>query len=340
MDIVIILGASQVFFLSFLLFTKKSKSHGDYILAIWMAFLGLHLIDYYIFLKGIHIEYPHLIGIGVCFPMLHGPFMFVYLLVMTNQKNKFKPIYLLHGLPFLFFTIFYFFDFYLLSAPEKLAYYKSLEAEGSLALTLTSHFNSYIGPVYVVCSLLKLQKHKKTISDKFSYREHIDLSWLKYVIVGFGFVWLMVLLSDLFNFFSSTDVLENKLKYLSLTIIIFFLGYSGIKQKAIFVDNTTAPESTDTKEAPPYIQPVNKYKNSGLKEAQAKEYLQQLLSHMSEKKPYLNGKLSLKDLAGFLDISANHLSQVINEQLGKSFFDFVNAYRVEEFKRLVNESKH
>lgn len=61
---------------------------------------------------------------------------------------------------------------------------------------------------------------------------------------------------------------------------------------------------------------------------------------MEEEKPYLNGKLSLKDVAQYVDISVNHLSQVINEQLHKSFFDFINTYRVEEVKRLLNESRH
>ncbi len=33
-----------------------------------------------------------------------------------------------------------------------------------------------------------------------------------------------------------------------------------------------------------------------------------------------------------MNISVNHLSQVINEQLGMTFFDYVNSYRVEEVK--------
>ena len=38
-------------------------------------------------------------------------------------------------------------------------------------------------------------------------------------------------------------------------------------------------------------------------------------------------------LAGDLDISPNHLSQVINQYEKKNFYDFINMYRVEEFKR-------
>ena len=56
---------------------------------------------------------------------------------------------------------------------------------------------------------------------------------------------------------------------------------------------------------------------------------------MEKEKPYLEMGLTLAVLAGKLFVSSNHLSQVINEKLNKSFFDFVNGYRVEEAKRLL-----
>ncbi len=60
---------------------------------------------------------------------------------------------------------------------------------------------------------------------------------------------------------------------------------------------------------------------------------------MKEKKPYLDKKLSLKQVALELDISTNYLSQVINENLQQNFFDFVNSYRIEEMiLRLKNQS--
>jgi AraC-like DNA-binding protein len=38
-------------------------------------------------------------------------------------------------------------------------------------------------------------------------------------------------------------------------------------------------------------------------------------------------------------MSPNHLSQVINQLEGKNFFDFVNAYRVEEVKRKMADDR-
>lgn len=341
MDIVFLLGASQAAFLSFLVFNKKNKSHGDYVLAVWLGFIGLHLVGYYINSTGLSLEYPHLLALDECFPILQGPIMFVYVLVMINEEGKLKPVHLLHGLPFLIVSLYFFIDFYSLGAEEKLSYYLELSESPSFVLIITSILNNLLGPVYVVLSLWKLRNHERNISHRFSYTEEIDLKWLKYVLAGIGVVWAIVLLSYIMDFFTSNEELGNQMIYGSLTLAVFFLGYFGIKQHAIYTP-TPAPSLPQPNEAvvEKEVTETDRYKNSGLKKEAAERHLRELLEYMEAEKPYLNGKLSLKEVAQHLDISVNHLSQVINEQLRKSFFDFINTYRVEEVKRLLNESKH
>jgi AraC-like DNA-binding protein len=46
----------------------------------------------------------------------------------------------------------------------------------------------------------------------------------------------------------------------------------------------------------------------------------------------------LRDLSDRLGVSENYLSQTLNEKLGRNFFDFVNAWRVDEAKRLLREN--
>ena len=61
---------------------------------------------------------------------------------------------------------------------------------------------------------------------------------------------------------------------------------------------------------------------------------------MEREKPYLDANLTLQELAGRVSISLNHLSQLLNERLNQTFFDFVNSYRVQEAKReLCNPAK-
>ncbi len=50
---------------------------------------------------------------------------------------------------------------------------------------------------------------------------------------------------------------------------------------------------------------------------------------------YLEPELSLSDVATKLKTNTSILSAAINQNFNKNFNDFVNEYRVEEFKRLI-----
>ena len=58
---------------------------------------------------------------------------------------------------------------------------------------------------------------------------------------------------------------------------------------------------------------------------------------MEEGKPYLNPDLKIADLAQHVHHPINEISQALNQDLNQSFSDFVNRYRVKEFKRQMEE---
>ncbi len=58
---------------------------------------------------------------------------------------------------------------------------------------------------------------------------------------------------------------------------------------------------------------------------------------MEENKPYLDIDLTIHDLSGALNIPRHYLTQIINEKLNRNFYQFINEYRVEEVKRLLQD---
>lgn len=56
-------------------------------------------------------------------------------------------------------------------------------------------------------------------------------------------------------------------------------------------------------------------------------------------KVYRNSDLVLGNLAARLEISTHKLSEVINRKLGKTFYDFVNGFRVQEIKEAISGEK-
>jgi len=66
---------------------------------------------------------------------------------------------------------------------------------------------------------------------------------------------------------------------------------------------------------------------------------QKLERIISDRKLFLDESISLPKLAEMLNIHPNYLSQIINEKFNKNFYDFINSYRVAEFKQLVVSGK-
>ena len=151
----------------------------------------------------------------------------------------------------------------------------------------------------------------------------------------------------------------------AIIILIYAMGYLGLRQPGIFSRESIAVTSTgqwktsqlselDENTFPLLIkEPAagkfngeyeeiisnRKYQKSGLSSERAKEYLQNLLDMMNDEKPFTNSNLNLHDLSEKLSISSHNLSEVINTRLKKSFFDFVNQYRIEEVKMKMADPK-
>lgn len=71
---------------------------------------------------------------------------------------------------------------------------------------------------------------------------------------------------------------------------------------------------------------------------EAKHLIEQLDSLIQEKHLYKDTAIKLVDIAKQIHISSHKLSQLLNDNLGKTFNTFINIYRVEEAKRLLKEN--
>jgi AraC-like DNA-binding protein len=82
-----------------------------------------------------------------------------------------------------------------------------------------------------------------------------------------------------------------------------------------------------------------KYRKSYLKDMDLKLLNKKLSALMESEKLYRDDELSLSSLSARLDISIHQLSQFINETLNKNFYQFVNEYRIEEARDLLQNKR-
>ncbi|PWN68200.1 AraC family transcriptional regulator [Chryseobacterium phosphatilyticum] len=73
-----------------------------------------------------------------------------------------------------------------------------------------------------------------------------------------------------------------------------------------------------------------KYSNRKISGQQADNFVSKLERLMSSQELYKNPNLKLNDLASAMNMSAHQLSQLLNDNLGKSFSTYINEYRIDE----------
>lgn len=77
------------------------------------------------------------------------------------------------------------------------------------------------------------------------------------------------------------------------------------------------------------------YRTTRISDEECKRLIKKLDNIMKTEKPFKNPDLKIKDLAEMIDANAHSLSFLFNQFLDKSYYDYVNEYRVNEFKELV-----
>lgn len=328
---IFIFGGIMSFFFELLLLSKKDKSLSDKILTFWMLIIGVHLFLYHFRISEIDYKYPHLLGFLFPLPLVHGPLLFLYVCSLTGYIEKWKAKYLLNFIPVAIFFIYYI-PFFILTGKEKVVFIKQELENPDLFYSFLYPAILVSGFTYIILTFLIYKKHSKNILNNLSnLNKKINLHWIRNLIIGMFFIWVVVIFGDLFI---NEDNVGIPI-YITVVFFVVFIGYSGVKQGNIFVHQINTISSDQFAEKGRF-----RYSKSGLKEEQAVE-IQQLLSKlMEEKKLFLYENLSLPQLAEMVNIHPNYLSQVINERFKKNFYDFVNYYRIEEFKRLVVSDKN
>jgi len=316
-------GIAITAFLTVLLSFKKNQTPADRILFLWLFLAFVHQVLNYFDASGIYqTRFSFLIGANLPLPLIHAPFLFLYVSELTGTSPKNKLVNLIHFLPAIIFYIFLF-NFFKLPVEKKL-FVMSHKGAGYENLVLIKFIAIIIsGLVYVIWSLYKIKKYQEKIKDVFSNTEKINLQWLKILTYGIGIIWMVVMLGD------------EKKTSLAISLFTSVIGFFGIRQVHIFSNIQQGTGTTSDPRQPTGSEPP-KYESSGLT-AEKKDIIQTALQQqIDENKLFLNPDLSLDILAAAIHLHPNYVSQYINECLGFTFYDYINSKRVEEFKRQVN----
>lgn len=272
----------------------------------------------------------YLVDFSESIGLLIGPFF--YFTVISLTQGKIKRAHYIHIVPFVLYS----FNLMLF-----------------LAMSEDAKYNAWVN-AYRPDLSLRVYEYPYD-SDPFSIRDTITeltlLSILGYAIVGLietlkafrkkkesfwkpftpalktlknqAFIILSVFIIILIVKLTNKNDMGDHIFATYVALTIYLTSFSVIANSSAF------------KETP--LNEPQKYKGSTLTLELQQLTLSKLQQVMKGDRPFLHSDFSLPDLAQKLNVSVHTLSQVINDSLGKSFFEMVAEYRVEEAKQLLKD---
>jgi AraC-like DNA-binding protein len=201
--------------------------------------------------------------------------------------------------------------------------------------------------VYFFLAKRVLTSYQKSINHLFSETSRISLVWVRWLINGFLFLIITVLVLVYFVFkYPEHFNLWILINTAVITPYIYLVTFKGISQPTLWQIQLNVNKETVEKEMheAEEIQVVH-YENpkpskSGVSLDKINETVKNITLLMEKEKLYQETELTLQQLANKLQLPTYQVSQVINEGLKRNFYDLVNGYRVEEAKRLLLDPKN
>ena len=199
--------------------------------------------------------------------------------------------------------------------------------------TLLSHFVIFnvLSIYYVTNSFMLLKDYSNYIGNNFSYEEGINLKWINLFLWGFLTYALYFSISDIWM-----NTFPEWIYNLSLLVYLMFIGYHGLNQTDVILSaNSKQVQETTTNLSFSESQKTTKPPDE--KELNRSVELFELIKQLIETEQlYLNPELSINNIAEQLNTNYKYVSQSINMCYQQNFVTFINAYRIEYAKNLLN----
>ena len=110
---------------------------------------------------------------------------------------------------------------------------------------------------------------------------------------------------------------------LMFSALLFAIGYQGLHRHFSIIDMRTNKEQ------------VSNDDSAALKDAVNRSMTERIIALVENDKIYLQPDLKLDDVAQMMHTNRTYIYQAVNQQMGISFNEFINRYRIAHAKRLM-----
>ncbi len=192
--------------------------------------------------------------------------------------------------------------------------------------------------IYLVITIILLLRYRKLLLENFSNPNLGNFKWLLQLVIMISSYGIISIFKNFFRFYNTGSYYNISIYVLniSVTIFLYWLLLKALRNPGLFTgiySDTKLVRNLISNEGP-----IGNIINPGFEplpeETQIK--LNEVMNHMITEEPFLDSSLSVAKLARQLKTPTRELSILINHTLNQNFFDFINEYRIEKAKSILN----
>lgn len=314
-QLIIICSVLNGFVFAFLLFQKLENRRANRFLSLTIISLCLTFTPFILDIR-IWNSYQWLSWLPFSLAYWIGPAFYFYIKTLTEGASAFRKKDLWHFSPIILNYLHSIYHAIMVDTNPWPWMHHTAELFESVAILSVM--------IYLILSFRLVRSYQRSLLHKVSYTELIDLRWVNQFILitagSFIIIWIYVIEGALLGGKFAPLQWNEPRAFMLLTYsgVLYWLSISGFKQSQtlsiVHLEETNEPQHENHSDV-----------------------IQKLRSIIESDGLYRNPELSLSDLSVSAAISERVISNAINQELGKNFFQFINEYRVEEVKELLKD---
>lgn len=270
------------------------------LVAVLMIVLALQCIKDLFFIVPEEDSNPNMWMIMTSVDMVAVPLYAFLLIELCRPGHLTRRMMVVHEVPFVLFPVLF------IITHNRFFYYADVVYAG------------IYGFGAALWAVMTIPKYHKLLKQRFSYEENINLNWLRYILLSF-FVVLSLWIADCY-----TINFDIEAVYMVGSIVIWMhICYFIYRHESVIKELS---------------EPIIPEESVAVSEDNVIGLSERILNLFDKELIYLNPKLSLSDVAAMVNSNRTYVSRFFNDNHGKTFFEFVNEYRVKYAMTLLKTS--
>lgn len=273
---------------------------------LFAGFLLLTAVDLSGWISGL--DEPLIAALRLSLTFLQMPVLLLYVSAACFSDFRLRPAHMWHAVPFVV-------------ALQLLLFPRMTNMPVQVVLLAGLHGQYYL---YIAAAFLTLWRFRVIFRDTCADPDSRTFSWLFQLCIASLIAHTFVLARGLALLVGApvVQILNVVVSLIALAVTVWFAA------KALYQPNLfrRVEAQTETPAKPTYELTID-----------ASADLDRLRDHMRRNAPFVDANLSLKKLARQMSMPARDLSVLINGGLGQSFFEFINAYRIDRAAEMLSD---